>query len=694
MKTSLFTTRAFMLLLATACSAAPLGTKHLNTEGGFEEEADTDTDTDTDADADADADADVDTGSYDTAIVLDDSDGDTIADVDEEGADTDGDGTDDDMDLDSDEDGIPDEVEAGDEWTVTPPIDTDGDGIPDFRDEDSDGDGILDRIESGDTPLHPHDTDEDGIPDYIDVDSDDDGIPDSIEAGDGALPVDSDGDGRPDYRDPDSDGDGIWDEWEHGTGTHPADTDGDGIPDYLDDDSDGDGIPDAVEGEVTTPGEEPRDTDGDGEYDFVDEDSDDDGLTDTEEREETHTDAYDPDTDGDGATDGAEVSIGTDPFDPSSTPEHYIEISAHSEGASIDFSFDIEVRQADVGFLLDTTCSMSGTMSAMAAEFSAIVTDLSGTIPDAEYGYATYDDYAYGSFGYASSGDKPFILQSQITSATSRVQSAMSGSSIHFGGDGPESGMEALYQATTGIGYDQDCDGSWDPGTDVQPLRSRSSDPFGGSAGSARDFSVPGGGEVGGFGFREDALPIIVYATDNYLRDPSAGYGSPGGCPRDAARADVASATTGLGARLIGVDTSGLATTQMETLSDLTSSFADLDGDGVTDDRLVLRWSGSSASFRSTIVDAISDLVNSVEFSTIELVVTGDTYGFVDRITPAAFTSVSMGSAGTTLTFTIHLVPAVAPAAEDRVFHIGLRVLGDGTTLLAEDTLVVVVPGA
>ena len=270
----------------------------------------------------------------------------------------------------------------------------------------------------------------------------------------------------------------------------------------------------------------------------------------------------------------------------------------------------------------------------------------------------------------------------------------MSASRIHSGGDGPESGMEALYQAASGVGYDQDCDGRWDPGTDVQPLRSRSGDPFGGSAGSARDPGITGGGEVGGFGFREDSLPVIIYATDNYLRDPSAGYGSPGGCPRDAARSDVVTATTALGARLIGIDTSGLATAQMNNLADATSSFADLDGDGATDDRLVLSWSGSSSSFRSTIVSAVEDLVHSVEFSTIEMVVLGDTYGFVHSVTPASFTAVSMGSGGTSLTFTINLTAAVPPASEDRVYHLDLRVIGDGTTLLAEDTLVIVVPGS
>jgi hypothetical protein len=570
----------------------------------------------------------------------------------------------------------------------------DPEDLPPVGDGDQDGDGISDVEEAGADPDHPVDTDEDGTPDYLDEDSDGDGIPDSIEAGPGSEPVDSDGDGRPDYRDLDSDNDHIGDEWERGDDVWPVDTDGDGTPDYLDEDSDDDGITDLSEGDTVSPDEEPRDTDGDGEYDFVDSDSDDDGLSDTEEREDTHTDPFDPDTDGDGATDGAEDSIGTDPHDPADSPAHYVELSAHSEGATVEFSFDLEVQQADVGFLLDTTCSMTGTMNALASEFSSIVSELSSAIPDAEYGYATYDDYAYGSFGDPSRHDKPFNLESQITSGTAIVQSAMSSSTIHYGADGPESGMEALYQAASGVGYDQDCDGAWDPSTDVKPLRSRSADPFSGAAGSARDPGIPGGGPVGGMGFREGSLPIIVYATDNTLRDPADGYASPGGCPIDAARGDVVTATSVLGARLIGVDTSGLATSQMNTLADLTSSFADLDGDGATDDRLVLSWSGSSSSFRSTVVNAVAGLVQSVEFSTIELAVLGDTYGFVSSVSPSAFTTISMGPSGTTLTFTIYLTAAVPPASEDRVYHLDLRVIGDGTTVLAEDTLVIVIPGS
>lgn len=64
--------------------------------------------------------------------------------------DTDGDTIPDFLDLDSDNDGVPDEIEAGDTLLNTPPKDFDGDGLPDFRDNDGDNDGVLDGDEDRD----------------------------------------------------------------------------------------------------------------------------------------------------------------------------------------------------------------------------------------------------------------------------------------------------------------------------------------------------------------------------------------------------------------------------------------------------------------------------------------------------------------------------------------------------------------
>lgn len=604
--------------------------------------------------------------------------------------DTDLDGTPDYLDTDSDDDGIADANEAGDTDVLTLPFDSDEDGLPDFIDLDSDNNCIPDIQEGG------NDQDGDNIAAFNDLDDDGDGILDSVEIGAECAMPDSDGDGTPDFQDEDSDGDGVGDVWEAGTSaweTEPRDTDGDGTPDYLDLDSDGDGYSDTDEAAVGGPADEPRDTDGDGDYDFADVDSDGDGLADSEEARVYGTDPYNNDSDRDGFTDGAEVSAGTNPSDAGSVISGvYVTVPERSTYEET-FDFSLEVQMGDVGFLLDTTCSMSGTLNAMAAEFSTMVGEIAARLPDAEYGVATFDDYNHA--GYGSGSDKPFILLQEVTSNTTRVQSVLGGIGLHNGNDGPESGMEALYQGLSGVGYDQNCNRSYDSGDDVKPFLASSTDPFAGGAGGAHTGAYPGGGEIGGFGYRDYALPILVYATDNQMRDDDvASYGTPGGCPGDAGNTDVTAAANAIGAYLIGISVSGSTpVSQMNSLADATRSFADTDGDGMVDDRLVFQWSGSSASLRSTIVSAIEDLVTSIQFERVSLEVENDPYGFVTGISPEYY---DLGSSadGQTVEFELEFRGAVAATDEDEVYTLTLNVIGDDTVLLDTLDIFVVVPGS
>lgn len=606
-------------------------------------------------------------------------------------ADTDGDGTEDYLDEDSDNDGIPDITEAGDTDIQTLPWDSDNDGIADFRDLDSDGNCILDGEEAGD------DLDTDGLLPFSDLDDDGDGILDVIEIGAECARPDHDQDGTADFQDLDSDGDGVGDKWEAGTSpwdTNPRDADGDGTADYLDDDSDGDGMSDAAEAGVNNPATEPADTDGDGIYDFADVDSDGDGITDQEEAGRG-LDPYNQDSDGDGYTDGAEDAAGTNPLDSGSVIDGLYVSVPERTNVEQTFEFTLSVERGDVIFLLDTTGSMSTTLNGVSTQFNTILSSLAATLPDAAYGVATHDDYAYG--GYGSAGlDKPFWLNQQVTTDTSRVQGILSALRVHSGADTPESSMEALYQTLTGAGYDQDCDGRYDTNTDLVPFLASGSDPFGGAGGQGYSSTVPGTGMGGGVGFRDYSLPVIVYATDAQMRDPETrgGWsGTPGGCPGDAGASDVVAAAAAAGARLIGVSVGGTApVAQMEALADATNSLADTDGDGRANDRLVFQWSGSSSVLRDTIVHAIEDLVTSVQFNYVTLQVDGDTHGFVIGVDPEEYT-LSSEVSGQVLDFTLTFRGAVPAAAEDQVYHLALNVLGDGTVLLDTLDIYVVVPG-
>jgi hypothetical protein len=686
----------YLVLLAFGCSAPKLPTEVEAPQDISGEISDDSEEASVPPGFDEDPPAALDSGIVDTGTIdWIDSDGDLISDEEEGDGDSDGDGTPDYLDEDSDNDGISDRAEAGDEWVGSAPIDTDEDGTPDYLDLDSDGDGIPDAAETGDDPDAPRDTDGDGTPDYLDTDTDGDGISDSEEWGDGMLPVDTDGDGIPDYVDRDSDGDGIGDMWEAGAvgsdGT-PSDSDGDGTPDYLDDDSDGDGIPDADESDTPGPMAEPRDTDGDGLYDFADVDSDGDGLDDGSELE-AGTDPFDPDTDGDGASDGLEAAAGTDPIDVTSVATDYVTLLSHGPPRRQTYRFSLTVNQVDVAFLIDTTCSMGSTVSAVSSEFSNIVSELNTVIPDAQYGSATFDDYRYASYG--SGSDLPFYLRRQITSDISAIQSTLLSTPLHSGADGPESGMEALYQAASGAGYDQDCNGTLDS-TDVPPFMSDPSDLFGGVV-QSYDASSAGGGTNGGFGFRDFALPVIIYAIDNVLRDSDSGHGggTPGGCPLDAGNSDVTAAVDAIGAKLVGMAVNwGGGYDQMLSLAHSTGSYADTTGDGTVDDPLVFSWSSSSGAFRTTVVDAIQDLIHSVEFSTVEMFSPDDVYGFVRNITPERYEGVSVGSGDdVTLEFEVELQAMIPPSLDDRVFNVTLLAIGDGAVALGEVNLLILVPG-
>jgi hypothetical protein len=354
---------------------------------------------------------------------------------------------------------------------------------------------------------------------------------------------------------------------------------------------------------------------------------------------------------------------------------------------------ELEVNHVDVAFLLDTTGSMTSTAVSMATEFDQIVDDLSFTIVDGAYGFATYDDYNYEPYG--AGADLPFILQQQVTTDQSLVQTELDVIDIHHGGDSPESGMEALFQGLTGEGYDQNGNATFDSGTDVLPFIHDAGDVFNGSATGTYDGAVVGGGSNGGFGFRDGSLPVIVYATDNYLRDPDSGYGAPVGAAYNAGASDVVDAATALGARLIGIGAnSSLAVPQMTDLAIATDSLYEADGDSLIDDPLVFTWSGSSSAFRDTIVEAIEGMLDGVTFATVTAQVTGNTYGFATNIAPASYSNVTVGTSPVVLAFEVAISGTVPASTIDQTFPLTLEIYGDGSTLLGTRDVSVVVPAS
>jgi hypothetical protein len=195
-------------------------------------------------------------------------------------------------------------------------------------------------------------------------------------------------------------------------------------------------------------------------------------------------------------------------------------------------------------------------------------------------------------------------------------------------------------------------------------------------------------------GFRDEVLPILIYATDNMMRDPDAGYDTPGGCPLDAGMSDVVSAAADIGARLIGIASEDTPHwSQMIELSTLTNSEYDSDGDDLADEPLVFHWTGSDATFRNTIVSAVEWLLGGVHFDRVHLEVDTDPWDFIQTVSPEAYEDLTIGVSGEDLSFTITLDGNVPALPDDAIYTVTLNVYGDDTTLLATEPLIIVVPG-
>jgi hypothetical protein len=260
--------------------------------------------------------------------------------------------------------------------------------------------------------------------------------------------------------------------------------------------------------------------------------------------------------------------------------------------------------------------------------------------------------------------------------------------------------MEALYQSLTGAGYDQNCDGTHEPSTDILPFIASATDPFSGAAGGSGGAS---GGVIGGLGFREHAKPLIIYLTDNHMRDPDEGYDSPGGCPLDAGGSDVTAAAVSMGATLVGINHGwyGVITPQMEALATSTDSAVDTDGDGTADELLVYEWSSSSSALRDIIVDAVEAVVSTstdepgpFTFSEVAPVIERDSWGFVTAVTPNSFTGFDPeDTTSPTLRFALDL-EGMAPATSGTVVYgFSLVLKGDGGTPVGGLPIEARVPG-
>ncbi|MDQ1700531.1 MAG: hypothetical protein QOG34_2394, partial [Frankiaceae bacterium] len=136
----------------------------------------------------------------------------------------------------------------------------------------------------------------------------------------------------------------------------------------------------------------------------------------------------------------------------------------------------------DVMFLVDTTGSMQPVIDGLRQDITAIASALDVSGLDVQAGLGDFKDYP-DPYGGGDPTDYPYRRDAAIQRPGLSLQNAISNLTATGGGDGPESGLTALYQSTTGAG-------------DRIP---------------AHDF-VPPGQQAG---YRAKALRLTVLATDS-----------------------------------------------------------------------------------------------------------------------------------------------------------------------------------
>lgn len=185
----------------------------------------------------------------------------------------------------------------------------------------------------------------------------------------------------------------------------------------------------------------------------------------------------------------------------------------------------------DVVLLLDDTGSFSGVGPLLVSVFPTIIAQLQMQYPggDFAFGITRFEDYNSGT-SFNDPNDKPFTLnQPVITDDTpgfqNAIDAALNRTSLGFGGSGPESDIEALFQIATGAGFDGNGDGDSTDAGPAGPATTQTNTNGNGDVPAYSTFvpdapnnvlppTIPVTSSTDGVGFRPGARHIVLLATD------------------------------------------------------------------------------------------------------------------------------------------------------------------------------------
>ncbi len=182
-------------------------------------------------------------------------------------------------------------------------------------------------------------------------------------------------------------------------------------------------------------------------------------------------------------------------------------------------------NMVDVFLLFDDTGSFTSNSPIVRSAFPSIISSLQSSLTGVDLGFGVGRFEEYGNFAAEFSSGRPFVLNQPIVNASSpgfstSIQAALDRTAPGYGGDQPETDIEALYQLVTGAGFDGNNNGTTSdsgaaglastqltPGVSGVPA-------FGSFTADPANNVLPAAGNVGGGGFRAGALPVVLLATD------------------------------------------------------------------------------------------------------------------------------------------------------------------------------------
>jgi len=384
--------------------------------------------------------------------------------------------------------------------------------------------------------------------------------------------------------------------------------------------------------------------------------------------------------------------------------DHEVVLPYRGPTEEIAIVVSADAARFDIHLSIDTTGSFGEEIDTIQRELlEQVLPAIRERVADVGIGVSRFEDFALSPFG--GPDDHAFELLSGITTSEDRVGAAIAAldEPLGNGGDIAESGAEALYQIATGEGLTSE---------GVEHVERYDRRP------------APGGGALGGVGFRESSLRAVVHITDAPSHESADYLPAVTGVH---SLADATEALVAMDVAVLGIASGGVARPHLERVAiDTGASIRPLSGscptgiDGAERPTisgfcpLVFDVARDGTGLSNAMADALVALLDSVRFDEVYGAARDDELGFVEAIEARSSTPpdgtpeprrMDLRPTGDDVLDTfvdvrpgteLELVARlrndrIPPADYEQVFRVTIEVLGDGL-VLAEQVVRIVVP--